>query len=88
MPLYFCKIRWLVHFDAMEWHENELASNFSKLEWHISNLHVCTQMFNLLTRLSLLYSKKMLQLDLYRCLSICWCSIAWSQVQVQGGGLH
>jgi hypothetical protein len=30
MPLYFCKIRWLVHFDAMEWHENELVSNFSK----------------------------------------------------------
>ena len=37
MPLNFYKIGRPVHFDAMEWHENELVSNFSKLEWHISN---------------------------------------------------
>jgi hypothetical protein len=30
MPLNFYKIGRLVHFDAMEWHENELVSNFSK----------------------------------------------------------
>jgi hypothetical protein len=29
MLLYFCKIRWSVHFDAIEWYENnELVSNF------------------------------------------------------------
>jgi hypothetical protein len=38
MPLNFYKIRRLVHFDDMEWHENELVSNFSKKnEWHVSN---------------------------------------------------
>jgi hypothetical protein len=29
-PLNFYKIRRLVHFDDMEWHENELVSIFSK----------------------------------------------------------
>jgi hypothetical protein len=32
MPLNFYKIRRVVHFDAMEWHENELVfKNFKKL---------------------------------------------------------
>jgi hypothetical protein len=28
MSLNFRKTRWLVHFYAMEWHENELVSKF------------------------------------------------------------
>jgi hypothetical protein len=39
MTLNFYKIRRLVHFDAMEWHGNELVSIFflQKFEWHVSN---------------------------------------------------
>src|SRR6266498_1326584 len=31
MPLQFLKIGWQVHFHAMEWHQNELAIQFSKI---------------------------------------------------------